>query len=116
MTARAAKIQRSRARVTASAWSMFASGWKRASERRPASFRARPSPATLPRFRSPWCNMAEEGVAPLRTLIVDDEPLAVERMQVICAALPSLSVVGTASDGAAALRLVEALSPDLLLL
>lgn len=58
----------------------------------------------------------EEGQAPLRTLIVDDEPLAVERMQVICAALPSLSVVGTANDGAAALRLVEALSPDLLLL
>ncbi len=55
-------------------------------------------------------------MTPLRTLIVDDEPLAVERMQVICAALPSLSVVGTANDGAAALRLVEALSPDLLLL
>jgi len=52
----------------------------------------------------------------LRTLIVDDEPLAVERMQIICAGLPSLSVVGTANDGAAALRLVEALSPDLVLL
>ena len=52
----------------------------------------------------------------MRTLIVDDEPLAVERMQVICARLPQLTVVGTASDGAAALRLVEALSPDLLLL
>lgn len=53
---------------------------------------------------------------PLRTLIVDDEPLAVERMQIICAAIPSLAVVGTANDGAAALRLVEALSPDLVLL
>jgi two-component system response regulator AlgR len=52
----------------------------------------------------------------LRTLIVDDEPLAVERMQVICAKNPALSVVGTASDGGAALRLVEALKPDLLLL
>ena len=52
----------------------------------------------------------------LRTLIVDDEPLAVERMQIICAGLPALSVVGTANDGAAALRLVEALSPDLVLL
>jgi two-component system response regulator AlgR len=61
--------------------------------------------------------MAErESARPLRTLIVDDEPLAVERMQVICARLPELTVVGTASDGAAALRLVEALSPDLLLL
>lgn len=61
--------------------------------------------------------MAESASSrPLRTLIVDDEPLAVERMQVICARLPELAVVGTASDGAAALRLVEALSPDLLLL
>lgn len=54
--------------------------------------------------------------APLRTLIVDDEPLAVERLQVICAGLPGLSVAGTATDGAAALRLVEALTPDLILL
>lgn len=52
----------------------------------------------------------------LRTLIVDDEPLAVERVQVICAELPAIRVVGTASDGAAALRLVEKLEPDLVLL
>ena len=60
--------------------------------------------------------MADDTPAPLRTLIVDDEPLAVERMQVICAELDHLAVVGTASDGGAALRLVDALSPDLLLL
>lgn len=54
--------------------------------------------------------------APLRALIVDDEPLAVERMQILCARIPHLAVVGTANDGAAALRLVEALNPDLLLL
>jgi two-component system response regulator AlgR len=60
--------------------------------------------------------MSDAEGAPLRTLIVDDEPLAVERMQVICAKLGELAVVGTASDGAAALRLAEALSPDLLLL
>lgn len=52
----------------------------------------------------------------LRTLIVDDEPLAVERIQVICAELPAIRVVGTASDGAAALRLAEKLKPDLVLL
>lgn len=57
---------------------------------------------------------AQDGA--LRTLIVDDEPLAVERIQVICAELPAISVVGTASDGAAALRLAEALVPDLVLL
>lgn len=53
---------------------------------------------------------------PLRTLIVDDEPLAVERLQILCARLPAIAVVGTASDGAAALRLIEALTPDLVLL
>jgi two-component system response regulator AlgR len=60
--------------------------------------------------------VSEQNSAALRTLIVDDEPLAVERMQVICAELDQLQVVGTASDGGAALRLAEALSPDLLLL
>jgi two-component system response regulator AlgR len=52
----------------------------------------------------------------MRTLIVDDEPLAIERMQILCARIPALQVVGTAADGAAALRLVEALAPDLVML
>lgn len=52
----------------------------------------------------------------LRTLIVDDEPLAIERMQVLCAEIEQLAVIGTASDGEAALRLAEKLKPDLLLL
>ena len=60
--------------------------------------------------------MADTGDHTLRTLIVDDEPLAVERMQVICSKMDDLTVVGTASDGGQALRLVEALSPDLILL
>ena len=60
--------------------------------------------------------MSDEQVGPLRTLVVDDEPLAVERLQVICAGMEGLIVIGTASDGAAALRLVEALVPDLILL
>ena len=54
--------------------------------------------------------------AALRTMIVDDEPLAIERMQVLCAELGQLQVVGTASDGEAALRLADKLKPDLLLL
>ena len=55
-------------------------------------------------------------VEQLRILIVDDEPLAVERLQLICARLPGLEVVGTAGDGVAALELVDRTAPDLLLL
>ena len=52
----------------------------------------------------------------LRTLVVDDEPLAVERMQILCAGLEAIHLVGTAHDGTAALRMIEALEPDLVLL
>jgi two-component system response regulator AlgR len=52
---------------------------------------------------------------PLRTLIVDDEPLGVERLQILCASEPRVALVGTAPDGEAALRLVDALAPDLIL-
>ncbi|WP_343520222.1 LytTR family DNA-binding domain-containing protein [Sphingomonas sp.] len=52
----------------------------------------------------------------LRTLIVDDEPLAVERMQILCAGIAEIDLIGTASDGEAALRLIDALRPDLVLL
>lgn len=54
--------------------------------------------------------------APLRTLIVDDEPLGLERMAILCAREPAVAVVGTAADGEAALRMIDALAPDLLLL
>lgn len=60
--------------------------------------------------------MSKAADEPLRTLIVDDEPLAVERMQVLCDGIGELSVVGTAGDGAAALRLAGKLDPDLVLL
>ena len=52
----------------------------------------------------------------LRTLIVDDEPLALERMEMICRDLTMIEVAGTAQDGAAALRAIGALAPDLVLL
>ena len=54
--------------------------------------------------------------AALRTLIVDDEPLAVERLQILCAQTQGIALIGTASDGEAALRLIEALSPELVFL
>lgn len=53
---------------------------------------------------------------PLRTLVVDDEPLALERMQHICAGIAGIEVIGTAQDGKAALSEIERLAPDLVLL
>jgi two-component system response regulator AlgR len=52
----------------------------------------------------------------LRTLIVDDEPLAIERLQILCAGMPRISLVGTAMEGKSALRMIESLAPDLILL
>jgi len=54
--------------------------------------------------------------APLKTLVVDDEPLATERLQLLLARIGGVDLVGTASDGEAACRMAEALEPDLLLL
>lgn len=53
---------------------------------------------------------------PLRLLVVDDEPLAVERLQLLLARIEGVQLAGTASDGAAALRLVEVVAPDAVLL
>ncbi|NWK95203.1 DNA-binding response regulator [Sphingobium lactosutens] len=52
----------------------------------------------------------------IRTMIVDDEPLAIERLQMLCAREPRIALVGTATDGEAALRLIEGLKPDLVML
>ena len=60
--------------------------------------------------------MADTTPDTLSTLIVDDEPLAVERMQMICAQLPLVRVVGSASDGAQALDRIAELRPELVLL
>lgn len=51
----------------------------------------------------------------LRTLIVDDEPLAIERLQILTGQQDGILLVGTASDGASALRMVDALAPDLVI-
>lgn len=52
----------------------------------------------------------------LRTMIVDDEPLAIERLEILCNEHPVIEIVGTANDGVAALRLAQQLSPDLVFL
>ncbi|MFM5916749.1 MAG: LytR/AlgR family response regulator transcription factor [Novosphingobium sp.] len=60
--------------------------------------------------------MADGPTPELAALIVDDEPLAIERMELICAGISGLRVVGTARDGSAALDAIAELSPDLVLL
>ena len=52
----------------------------------------------------------------LRILVVDDEPLAIERLQLLIARMEGVVLAGTALEGRAALRLVEATAPDLVLL
>ena len=53
---------------------------------------------------------------PLKVLIADDEPLAAERLQLLLARCDGIDLVGSASDGESAVRMTEALTPDLLLL
>ena len=53
---------------------------------------------------------------PLRILVVDDEPLAIERMQILLSRMDDVDLAGTAGDGEAALRMTAALGPDLILL
>ena len=60
--------------------------------------------------------MAETATEMLSTLIVDDEPLAIDRLRIICDQLPMVRVVGTASDGAQALERIAECAPDLVLL
>ena len=52
----------------------------------------------------------------LRTLIVDDEPLAIERLQILSVEHPMIEIVGTANDGVEALRIAQTLTPDLIFL
>lgn len=52
----------------------------------------------------------------LRVLIVDDEPLGRQRIGDLVARDPSIEIAGTAADGAAAVRAIRALRPDLVFL
>lgn len=52
----------------------------------------------------------------LRTLLVDDEPLALERLRVFFRDIAGTEVVGTARDGKEAAEAIERLKPDLALL
>lgn len=52
----------------------------------------------------------------LRVLIVDDEPLARDRLRAVLAAEPGLLLVGECGDGAAAVEAIRSAQPDLVLL
>jgi DNA-binding LytR/AlgR family response regulator len=58
------------------------------------------------------------GAAPqrLRTIIVDDEPLAAERLQILCADIDAVELIAAATDGEAAIELAQIMAPDLIFL
>jgi two-component system, LytTR family, response regulator len=53
---------------------------------------------------------------PIRVLIVDDEPLARQRIEDLLAREPNVEIVGTAGTGSAAIDAIRSLDPDLLFL
>lgn len=54
--------------------------------------------------------------AMLRTLLVDDEPIARSRLRALCGALDDVEIVGEAATGVEALARIASDSPDLVLL
>jgi len=52
----------------------------------------------------------------IRTLVVDDEPLARERLRGLLAEEPDVEVVGECGDGCQAVRAIDELRPDLVFL
>ncbi|MFC0628490.1 response regulator [Kribbella deserti] len=60
--------------------------------------------------------METDPIDTIRLLVVDDQELMRDGLTAILERQPGLDVVGTAADGAEALRQVEALSPDVVLM
>ena len=60
--------------------------------------------------------MTDAAQAPIRVLVVDDEPLAREKIRGMAADDPDLHVVAECSNGAEAIEAVRSMRPDLILL
>lgn len=52
-------------------------------------------------------------IRPLRTVIVDDEPLALRRLEIALNEIPGVEVCGRARDGDEALKVISEVRPDL---
>lgn len=52
----------------------------------------------------------------IRVVIVDDEPLAIERIRDLLSVEPGIEILGEAGEGAEAVRLIKSRRPDLLFL
>jgi two-component system LytT family response regulator len=61
-------------------------------------------------------NVANPASGPIRTLIVDDEQFARQRLTELCQAEGDIELIGECSHGAEAVRAIEKLRPDLVLL
>ena len=57
-----------------------------------------------------------DATRPLRVLVVDDEPLARQRLEDLLGHEPNVQLVGTADNGVAAVDAIRALAPDLVFL
>ncbi|MFP3713397.1 response regulator [Puerhibacterium sp. TATVAM-FAB25] len=71
-----------------------------------------PAPAAAPLAPS----SAREGAAPVRVVLVDDDPLVRAGLGLILGGSPALQVAGEAADGLAAIDLVGRLRPDVVLM
>lgn len=60
--------------------------------------------------------MSDPRSKPIRTVVVDDEPLARDKLRAFLARHPTLELVGEAGDGLEAVAVLDATRPDLVLL